>query len=131
MTTEIYWLTMVTLLSGLLFIPYAYYRIARIGLVRLLIDTLPGDDPFDAEWPHRAYRAHMNALENLVIFAPLVLAVHLTGSNNEITSQACMVYFWARVSHAIFYTIKTPVIRTVSYFVGLGVCIVLAYQLLN
>ncbi|MCK5396546.1 MAG: MAPEG family protein [Gammaproteobacteria bacterium] len=130
MTGEIYWLTLTTLFSSLLFIPYAYVRISKIGFVRLLVSPLPGDDPFEKEWAHRAYRAHMNAVENIVIFAPLVLAVQLTGLNNEVTLQACMVYFWARVIHAPFYIFNTPFVRTIAYFVGLGACLVLAYQLL-
>lgn len=130
MTGEIYWLTLTTLFSSLLFIPYAYVRISNIGFVRLLVSPLPGDDPFEKEWAHRAYRAHMNAVENIVIFAPLVLAVQLTGLNNEVTLQACMVYFWARVIHAPFYIFNTPFVRTIAYFVGLGACLVLAYQLL-
>lgn len=130
MTGEIYWLTLTTLFSSLLFIPYAYVRISNIGFVRLLVSPLPGDDPFEKEWAHRAYRAHMNAIENIVIFAPLVLAVQLTGLNNEVTLQACMVYFWARVIHAPFYIFNTPFVRTIAYFVGLGACLVLAYQLL-
>ena len=130
MTGEIYWLTLTILFSSLLFIPYAYVRIFNIGFVRLLVSPLPGDDPFEKEWAHRAYRAHMNAIENIVIFAPLVLAVQLTGLNNEVTLQACMVYFWARVIHAPFYIFNTPFVRTIAYFVGLGACLVLAYQLL-
>lgn len=131
MTGEIYWLTLTTLFSSLLFIPYAYVRISKIGFVRLLVSPLPGDDPFEVEWAHRAYRAHMNAIENIVIFAPLVIAVQLTGINNEVTLQACIVYFWARVIHAPFYILNTPYVRTIAYFVGLGACLVLAYQLLS
>lgn len=131
MSNEIYWLTLVTVYSSLLFIPYAYVRISRIGFVRLLVNPLPGDDPFEQEWAHRAYRAHMNAIENIVIFAPLVLAVQVTGANNEATAMACMVYFWARVLHAPFYILNTPVVRTVAYFVGVGACLVLAYQILT
>lgn len=130
MSSEIYWLVLTVLFSSLLFIPYAYQRIARIGLVRLLVNPLPGDDPFKVEWAHRAYRAHMNAIENIVIFAPLVLAIELTGINNEVTATACATYFVARVFHAPFYIFNTPFVRTIAYFVGLGACLVLAYQLL-
>ncbi len=130
MTSEIYWLTVVTAYSAVLFLPYAYVRISSIGLVRLLTNPQPGDDPFELEWAHRAYRAHMNAIENIAIFAPLVLAVQVTGSNNEVTAQACMIYFWARFVHAPFYILNTPFVRTFAYFVGLGACLVLVYQLL-
>ncbi len=130
MSGEIYWLTLTTILTTLLFIPYAGVRIAKIGLVRLLVNPLPGDDPFDKEWAHRAYRAHMNAFENLITFAPLAMAVHVTGTSNETTLLACEVYFWARLVHAPFYIVKTPFVRTIAYFTGLGATLTLAYQLL-
>lgn len=130
MSSEIYWLTLTTVLTVFLVTPYAVYRVSRIGLGRLLSNPQPGDDPFDDEWAHRAYRAHMNAFENLILFAPLVLAVQLTGSNNETTALAAAVYFFARLVHAPFYILKTPYMRTIAYFVGLGACLTLAYQLL-
>jgi len=129
-SNEIYWLTLNAVYTVLLIVPYAYVRISRIGFLRLLTSPLPGDDPFDQAWAHRAYRAHMNAVENIAIFAPLVLVVHVTGSGNEITAQACAVYFWARLVHAPFYIFNTPYVRTIAFFVGLGACFVLAYQIL-
>ena len=129
MTSEIYWLTLNVVYSALLFIPYAYDRITRIGW-QVFINPLPGDDPFDKAWAHRAYRAHMNAFENLVVFAPLALAVHITGSSNEVTALACATYFWVRLVHAPFYILKTPFVRLLSYAIGLSACFVLAYQLL-
>jgi uncharacterized MAPEG superfamily protein len=130
MTSEIYWLTLTAVLTPLLIVPYAYVRIRRIGW-RVFTNPLPGDDPFRQEWAHRAYRAHMNAIENIAIFAPLAIAVHVTGSGNEITAQACAVYFWARLIHAPFYIFNTPFVRTIAFFVGLGACFTLAYQLLT
>ena len=129
--SEIYWLTLTAAFTLLLVFPYALVRIQRIGFLRLLTNPLPGDDPFEQAWAHRAYRAHMNAIENLVVFAPLVLAVVMTNSTNNITAMACAVYFWARVVHAPFYILNTPYIRFISYFTGVGACFVLAYQLLT
>lgn len=131
MTSEMFWLTLTTLFSGLLFIPYAYVRISRIGLLRLLTNPLPGDDPFEQAWAHRAYRAHMNAIENIAIFAPLVLTVQLTGSNSSVTATACAVYFWVRLIHAPFYIANTPYIRTIAYFIGLFACLTLGYEILS
>jgi uncharacterized MAPEG superfamily protein len=129
MPSEIYWLILSTILTPLLIIPYAFVRIRRIGW-RVLSNPLPGDDPFAQAWAHRAYRAHMNAIENIAVFAPLVLAVVVTGSGNEVTATACAVYFWARLIHAPFYIFNTPYVRTIAFFVGLGACFVLAYELL-
>lgn len=90
MTPEIYWLTLSTILTLLLIIPYASVRIRRIGW-QVLANPLPGDAPCKEAWAHRAYRAHMNAIENLAVFAPPVLAVQVTGVNDEVTAQACAV----------------------------------------
>ena len=98
--------------------------------MRLLTNPLPGDDPFEVKWAHRAYRAHMNAIENIVIFAPLVLAVQVVGINNEITAQACAVYFVSRLVHAPVYILNLPYLRFITYFIGLVACLVLGWQLL-
>jgi uncharacterized MAPEG superfamily protein len=129
-TKEIFWLALTAVYTALLVIPYAIPRVRKIGLLRVFTNPLPGDDPFEQEWAHRAYRAHMNAIENIAVFAPLALAVHTTGSGNEITAQACAVYFWARLIHAPFYIMNTPIVRTLAYFIGICACFVLAYQLL-
>lgn len=129
MTNEIYWLTLTTAYTALLWIPYAIVRIRRTGW-QVFINPLPGDDPFEQAWAHRTYRAHMNAVENLVIFAPLALSVHVTGSSNEVTTIACATYFWARLLHVPIYILKIPLLRLLSWMVGLGACLILAYQLL-
>ena len=49
----------------------------------------------------RAVRAHLNAVENLAVFAPLALAVHVTGAGTPLTAAASMTYFAARALHLI------------------------------
>jgi uncharacterized MAPEG superfamily protein len=48
--------------------------------------------------------AHYNAVENLVVFAALVLVAQDAGVSNNATIMACMIYFWARVAHLVAYT---------------------------
>ncbi|MHA1525219.1 MAG: MAPEG family protein [Alphaproteobacteria bacterium] len=133
MAPEIFWLTLTAAFTVVLWLPYGYYRVSRmipkIGFLRLAADPLPGDDPFDDDWPHRAYRSHMNAVENLVVFAPLVLAVIVTGAGNEVTAAASATYFFARLAHAMFYTIKLPHVRTIAWMTGVIACLVIAYQI--
>ncbi len=132
MSSEIFWLTLTAVNTALLVFIYAPPRIGRVGLVQVLINPLPGDDPFPPgqEWAQRAVRAHINSIENLVVFAPLALSVYVTGAGNEVTATACAVYFWARLVHGPFTVIKPPFVRTIAYFVGLCACLVLAYELL-
>jgi uncharacterized MAPEG superfamily protein len=66
----------------------------------------------------RLYFAHTNAVENLMIIAPLVLILDSLGHTTESTAIACAVYFWARLAHAIVYTLGIKVIRTLAFSVG-------------
>lgn len=59
-------------------------------------------------------RAHANAVENLVVFAALVLTANAAGISNGAIATAAMVFFWARVVHALAYTFGVPWVRTLS-----------------
>jgi uncharacterized MAPEG superfamily protein len=43
---------------------------------------------------------------------------------------AAMVYFWARVVHALAYTAAWPWVRTLAFAVGWFCCAVVAWQVL-
>jgi len=77
----------------------------------------PGDAP-QSPWAQRLKCAHMNAVENLVIFAALVLTLAVMHHSTESTVLACAVYFWARLAHVIVYWAGIPVLRTLSFAVG-------------
>jgi len=75
------------------------------------------DKPHSA-WAMRLYFAHTNAVENLVIFASLVLILDSMDHSTQSTVIACAVYFWARLAHAIVYTLGIKVLRTLAFTVG-------------
>jgi len=127
---ELYWLALTAIWTAMLWMPYAFVRIRRIGWVRVFVDPLPGDDPFDIEWAHRAYRSHMNAIETLVPFAAVTLAVVASGQTGPVTAGAAAVFFWSKVVHAPIYIMKVPGLRILSFMVGLVATIVMAAQLL-
>jgi uncharacterized MAPEG superfamily protein len=128
MTTELTYLTWVTLLTALLWIPY----ILNMIMVRGLIDAVgyPENPKPLAAWAARMKSAHYNAVENLVVFAVLVLIVQAAGLNNDATASACMVYFWARVVHALAYTFGIPWVRTLAFAAGFVCQLVLVVQIL-
>ena len=70
--------------------------------------------------------AHDNAVENLVIFATLVLILAQLDYSTKWTALACAVYFWARLAHVIVYTMGVPVFRTLAFAVGFAAQAVLA-----
>ena len=131
LSAEIYWLVWNIVLTAAMVIPYAVYRTKRLGgIFQVLRNPLPGDTPFDDAWAHRAYRAHMNAFEGIALFAPAAIAVHISGSGNEITAMASAVYFWARLIYAPLYYFDVAYFKTTVWFIGLIATLTLCYQLL-
>ena len=117
MTKELMWLTLTVILTGLLWVPYILDRIKVRGLKATLGNPTRTDKP-QSPWAQRLYFAHTNAVDNLVIFAPLVLILDAQGYSTPGTVTACAVYFWARLAHAIVYTMGVPVLRTLAFTGG-------------
>ena len=128
MEPELLYLTLVTVLTGLIWIPYILDRIAVWGLA----DTVgyPENPKPQSAWAKRLIKAHGNAIENLVIFGILVLAAHAAGVSNSVTACACIIYFWARVVHLAAYAFAIPWVRTLAFTVGFFAQAAIAWQLL-
>ena len=82
MTKELMWLTLTVILTGLLWVPYILDRLMVRGLMATLGNPSRGDKP-QSGWAQRLYFAHTNAVENLIIFAPLVLILDVSGSMSD------------------------------------------------
>ena len=117
MSKELYWLALTLAATALFVFPYVLNRIAVRGLFGAMSNPSPDDKPV-AKWAERGQRAHANAVENLVIFAPAAVAVHVLARGDAFTANACAVYFFARVIHYVVYTAGIPYVRTLSYFAG-------------
>lgn len=131
MPQEIFWLALSAAMTGLLWVPYIINRVRELGLPSLAWFP-PPDPPPKAAWAARAVRAHINAVENLVVFAPLALAVPLSGASTPVTITACGVYFFARVAHCLISVLGLPIIpRTLAFLVGVAAQMTLALRLLS
>lgn len=130
MSDEIFYLTLCALLTAVLWIPYILALIAQMGLVPALMDT-QHEFRLEHAWARRAQRTHSNAVENLVVFAALIIAVELTQSGNETTAAAAMIYFISRVAHAGIYLARIPVARTIVFFIGFVCQIVIGVEILT
>ena len=117
MSKELLWLTLTVILTGLLWVPYILDRVFVRGLMGAMANPSRNDKP-QSPWAQRLYFAHTNAVENLVIFAPLVLILDAQGYSTEGTVIACAVYFWARLVHAVVYTMGVPILRTLAFTAG-------------
>ncbi len=124
MTRELLWLTLTVILTGVMWVPYILDRIMVRGLMGAMGNPSRNDKPQSA-WAQRLYFAHTNAVENLVLFAALVLILDSIGHSTESTAIACAVYFWARFAHAIVYLLGIPVLRTLAFAVGFAAQVVL------
>ncbi len=130
MTPELYWLTLTCLATGLMWVAYILNRIGEMGLWPALRNPQPDSHP-DAQWAYRAERAHANAVENLVVFAPLAIAIHLLGLSSETTALAATVYFFTRIAHYLIYVFGVPVLRTIAFAIGVICQLTLAFTLLG
>lgn len=91
----------------------------------------PDNPTPQSPWAQRLMKAHQNAVENLVVFAALVLVAHQLGISTESTALASVVYFWMRLVHAVAFTFKIPLVRTFSFFISFGAQMVFVWALLS
>lgn len=129
MKSELMSLVWVTVLTALIWVPYVLDRMAVWGLS----DTVgyPDSPKPQTPWARRMKSAHANAIENLVIFATLVLVANAAGVSNNATVLACSIYFWARLVHLVAYTFALPWVRTLAFTAGFVCQLTLAWQLLE
>jgi uncharacterized MAPEG superfamily protein len=117
LSPDIFWLTLTILLTALFWVPYIINRMYEHGVWPALYNPQPDTRP-KAEWAERMMRAHENAIENLIIFAPLVLIIEILSLNSYTTGVLCTTYFFARLFHFILYSLKVPLFRTVAFLLG-------------
>jgi uncharacterized MAPEG superfamily protein len=101
------WATLLTLVQAVVAVHGA---MMQVGLA-----TLAGNRegmPEVKGWGGRAARAHRNMLENLVLFAILVIAAVLADKTNGTTLLGAQIFLWARVAYALVYVAGLPWIRT-------------------
>lgn len=128
MKTELLYLVAIATVTALIWVPYVVNRTLVWGLA----DTVgyPENPKPLAPWAARMKSAHANAVENLVIFAALVLAAQAAGVSNQATAFAAMLYFWSRIVHLAAYTFALPWVRTLGFTGGFVAQMILAWQLL-
>ena len=116
MTTELTYLTLAAAWNAVMWIPY----ILNLISVRGLKDAVgyPDNPPPMAAWAERLKAAHYNSVENLVLFATVVLVAHVSGANNRATAVCAAVYFWSRIVHSVVYALAVPWLRTLSFAVA-------------
>lgn len=117
MTAELYWLTLTALMTALFWLPYVLNRIQVRGLMEAMGYETEASAAH-APWADRAMAAHRNAIENLAVFAALVLTANAIGVSSTLTVWAAIIYFFARLAHYLIVIAKISMLRTLAFFIG-------------
>jgi uncharacterized MAPEG superfamily protein len=102
MKTELLYLLLTAILTGVLWIPVV---IGYVSSGRRLTPATYKVAPTSAlpDWVNRANRAHLNAVENFVPFAAVVLIAQAAGVSSVVTASCAAIYFYARLAHAVLH----------------------------
>ena len=129
MNIELKSLIEVSAFTALLWMPYVLNRMVVLGIPGTV--GYPSNPPPLAPWAQRLRAAHANAVENLVVFAALILAAQALSISTSVTATASVLYLWSRVLHAITYTLRISWLRTVAFVGGFAAQMMIAWQLLG
>jgi uncharacterized MAPEG superfamily protein len=129
MTPELMNLALTATFTGCLWVPYILNRLV-VGHGLLHEVGYPDSQTMLSPWADRLKRAHHNAIENLVVFATLVLTAHALGVHTEATALAAAAYLWARVAHALSFTFAIPWVRTLAFSTGWACQMAFAWAIL-
>jgi uncharacterized MAPEG superfamily protein len=120
------WSVVLTVVQMLVAAQAAFNKVGLMALVgnREGLPALTG-------WGGRATRAHRNMLENLVLFAALVLVAVAAGKTNDMTLLGAQLFFWARLAYAAIYVAGIIWVRTAAWAVSMAGLIVIFAQLVK
>jgi uncharacterized MAPEG superfamily protein len=119
------WATLLTLVQAVVAVQGA---LMQVGL-----PALAGNReglPEITGWGGRAARAHRNMLENLVLFAALVLAAVAAGRTNATTLLGAQIFLYARIAYALVYVAGIPWLRTGVWAVSVAGLAMIFLQLI-
>lgn len=128
MTPELMYLVWSAALTLVLAVIAASGATLEVGLPRLAGNR--ENMPEMSGWAGRAARAHRNMLENLVLFAVLVLVERAVGVSNGATLLGAQLFFWGRVAHAAIYIAGIAWVRTAAWAVSVIGLLLIFLQLL-
>ena len=125
MTTELWMLLATAGLQWILIMSIAAPGLLKKGLVWGMSNR---EEDFKSESPAfaRTKRANANLQENLPLFIALVVVAQASGTTDSMTANGALVFFAARVAHAIIYIAGIPGLRTLSWvasIAGLGMIV--------
>ena len=129
LTSEVYYLILITLFCGLLWVPYVTERFFRIGIK----ETCGyGEKNINIpQWATRAKLAHVNLIENLPLFAILIIVITFQDYNNQLTETGSIIFFYSRILHYFIYVFGVPYFRTLFFVASWIGLIIISVPLLS
>lgn len=130
MTPDLTWLAWSAALTAVLWVPFIIGQVFTAGAP----DSAYYRDPTPPEvpaWVKRSNRAHINAVESLAPFAVLILIAHVAKIANETTALWAMIFFFARLAHAVVYWLGIPYLRTVAFTASFLSTLVIFYVVIT
>ncbi len=128
MSTELFYLTLTAILAASLWIPYI------VGVNSTDVPALAENRPHDVAdlvpWVHRAYRAHLNLLEQFLPFAVLVLIGQSAGISTPLLGALAAAFFGLRLVHAYWMIAGHKVLPWRPLIFTAGWVVILAYAVL-
>ena len=120
------WSVVLTVVQMLVAAQAAFNKVGLMGLVgnREGLPEITG-------WGGRAARAHYNMLENLVLFASLVLVAVTAGKTNDVTLLGAQIFLWSRVAYAAIYVAGLAWLRTLSWVASVVGLVLIFAQLVK
>jgi uncharacterized MAPEG superfamily protein len=112
------------------FLPYVWFGVAT-RLRKAEFGELDANHPRTQEAKQtgagaRAMGAHGNAFEALMVWAPAVLAAHLTAPDSTLAPKIAIGWMAVRLLHGIAYIRGMAPVRSMLFALGM-VCAVLMY----
>ena len=102
MKTELFYLLLTAILTGVLWIPVVIGYVSSGRRLTAATYKVAPTTPLP-DWVNRANRAHLNAVENFAPFAAVVLIAQATGVSSSVTVTCAAIYFYARLAHALIH----------------------------
>jgi uncharacterized MAPEG superfamily protein len=86
--------------------------------------------PEPTGWPGRARRAHLDMVENMVLFAPLIFIADIAGRDDRMTEIGAQLFFWSRLAYAITCITGVPRLPTAIWSASAAAMVLIFLQLL-
>jgi uncharacterized MAPEG superfamily protein len=85
--------------------------------------------PQPTGWAERARRAHRDMVENMILFAPLLVIADIAGRDNRMTEIGAQLFLWSRLAYAIVYIAGVPRLPTAIWSASAAATVLIFLQL--